>query len=172
MLVWLGVKERKHSAWLPGTVCGKAERQAYSLQIPAGRIRRQENPGDRRALLDKRSLVELWLQRFLCDLTTKEQRKLLVFIERKQLLEVLTLCSLFLKKLTILEYKLLYNVVLFSAVQKSESATCIHISPSHKIMASGSITSWETDGKTVETVSDFTFLRLQNHCRWWLQSLN
>ena len=27
-----------------------------------------------------------------------------------------------------------------------------------KIMASGSITSWEIDGKTVETVSDFTFL--------------
>ena len=53
---------------------------------------------------------------------------------------------------------MLYNVVLFSAVQKSESATCIHIFPSHKIMASGPITSWETDGKTVETVSDFTFL--------------
>ena len=27
-----------------------------------------------------------------------------------------------------------------------------------KIMASGSITSWQTDGKTVETVSDFIFL--------------
>ena len=27
-----------------------------------------------------------------------------------------------------------------------------------KIMASGSITSWEVDGKTVETVSDFIFL--------------
>ena len=26
-----------------------------------------------------------------------------------------------------------------------------------KIMASGPITSWEIDGKTVETVSDFTF---------------
>ena len=34
-----------------------------------------------------------------------------------------------------------------------------------KIMASGSITSWQIDGKTVETVSDFIF-RLQNHCRW------
>ena len=30
-------------------------------------------------------------------------------------------------------------------------------------MASGPITSWEIDG---ETVSDFTFLGLQNHCRW------
>ena len=34
-----------------------------------------------------------------------------------------------------------------------------------KIMASGPITSWEIDGETVETVSDY-FFRLQNHCRW------
>ena len=33
-----------------------------------------------------------------------------------------------------------------------------------KIMASGPITSWEIDGDTVETVSDF--VGLQNHCRW------
>ena len=32
-----------------------------------------------------------------------------------------------------------------------------------KIMASGPNTSWETDGETVETVSDFVFLGLQNH---------
>ena len=35
-----------------------------------------------------------------------------------------------------------------------------------KIMTSGPITSWEIDGETVETVSDFIFSRLQNHCRW------
>ena len=35
-----------------------------------------------------------------------------------------------------------------------------------KIMASTPITSWEIDGETVETVSDFYFLGLQNHCRW------
>ena len=35
-----------------------------------------------------------------------------------------------------------------------------------KIMASGPITSWQTDGETVETVSDFIFGGLQNHCRW------
>jgi len=35
-----------------------------------------------------------------------------------------------------------------------------------KIMASGLITSWEIDGETVETVSDFIFWSLQNHCRW------
>ena len=35
-----------------------------------------------------------------------------------------------------------------------------------KIMASGPITSWQIDGKTVETVSDFIWGGLQNHCRW------
>ena len=35
-----------------------------------------------------------------------------------------------------------------------------------KIMASAPSTSWQIDGETVETVSDFIFLGLQNHCRW------
>ena len=35
-----------------------------------------------------------------------------------------------------------------------------------KIMAFGPITSWEIDGETVETVSDFYFFGLQHHCRW------
>ena len=35
-----------------------------------------------------------------------------------------------------------------------------------KIMASGPISSWELDGETVETVSDFILGGLQNHCRW------
>ena len=35
-----------------------------------------------------------------------------------------------------------------------------------KIMASSPITSWEIDGKTVKTVTDFIFGGLQNHCRW------
>ena len=34
-----------------------------------------------------------------------------------------------------------------------------------KIMASGPITSWQIDGKTMETVTDY-FGGLQNHCRW------
>ena len=38
-----------------------------------------------------------------------------------------------------------------------------------KIMASGPITSWHIDGETVETVADFIFGGLQNHCRWRLQ---
>ena len=35
-----------------------------------------------------------------------------------------------------------------------------------KIMASSTITSWEIDGKTVETVSDFILGGSKNHCRW------
>ena len=35
-----------------------------------------------------------------------------------------------------------------------------------KIMDSGLITSWQIDGETMETVRDFYFLWLQNHCRW------
>ena len=35
-----------------------------------------------------------------------------------------------------------------------------------KIMASNLITSWRIDGETMETVTDFYFLGLQNHCRW------
>ena len=34
-----------------------------------------------------------------------------------------------------------------------------------KVMASGPITSWQIDGETMETVTDFYFLGLQNHCR-------
>ena len=34
-----------------------------------------------------------------------------------------------------------------------------------KIMASGPITSWQIDGETMETVTDY-FWGLQNHCRW------
>ena len=35
-----------------------------------------------------------------------------------------------------------------------------------KIMAASPITSWQIDGKTVETVADFILGGLQNHCRW------
>ena len=42
-----------------------------------------------------------------------------------------------------------------------------------KIMASGPITSWQIDGETMETMTDFILYSfiyswgLQNHCRWW-----
>ena len=35
-----------------------------------------------------------------------------------------------------------------------------------KIMASNPITSWQIDGETMETMTDFIFGGLQNHCRW------
>ena len=35
-----------------------------------------------------------------------------------------------------------------------------------KIMASGLIISWDIDGETVETMADFYFGGLENHCRW------
>ena len=38
-------------------------------------------------------------------------------------------------------------------------------------MASSLITSWQIDGETMETVTDY-FFGLQNHCRWWLQPWN
>ena len=34
-----------------------------------------------------------------------------------------------------------------------------------KIMAYGPITSWQIDGEAVETVADFIFGGVQNHCR-------
>ena len=37
--------------------------------------------------------------------------------------------------------------------------------PKTKIMASGSITSWQIDGEPMETVTDY-FWGFQNHCRW------
>ena len=35
-----------------------------------------------------------------------------------------------------------------------------------KIMASGPITSWQIDGETMETVTDFILGGSKNHCRW------
>ena len=46
------------------------------------------------------------------------------------------------------------NVVLKLNIQKT------------KIIAPGPIISWQIDGETVETVADFYFSGLQNHCRW------
>ena len=35
-----------------------------------------------------------------------------------------------------------------------------------KMMVSGPITSWQIDGETMETVTEFILGGLQNHCRW------
>ena len=35
-----------------------------------------------------------------------------------------------------------------------------------KIMASGPMTSWQINGETMETMTDFIFLDSKNHSRW------
>ena len=56
--------------------------------------------------------------------------------------------------------------LLMKAKEESEKAGIKLNIQKTKIMASGLITSWEIAGETVETVSDFIFGGLQNHCRW------
>ena len=55
---------------------------------------------------------------------------------------------------------------LMEVKEKSENVGLKLNSQKTKIMASGLITSWQIDGETVETVADFIFWGLQNHCRW------
>ena len=49
--------------------------------------------------------------------------------------------------------------------EREKAALKLNI-PKTKIMAPGPITPWQIDGKTMETVTDFIFGGLQNHCRW------
>ena len=58
------------------------------------------------------------------------------------------------------------KTVLMTVKEESEKVGLKLNIQKRKIMASGPITSWEIDGETVETVSDFIFRGLQNHCRW------
>ena len=62
--------------------------------------------------------------------------------------------------------------LLMKVIEESEKAGLKLNIQKTKIMASGLITSWQIDGETMETVTDFYFLGLQNHCRWWLQPWN
>ena len=55
--------------------------------------------------------------------------------------------------------------LLMKMKEKTEKVGSKLNSQKTKIMASGPITSWQIDGKTAETVTDY-FLGLQNHCRW------
>ena len=48
--------------------------------------------------------------------------------------------------------------LLMKVKEKSEKAGLKLNTEKTKIMASGPITSWEIDGKTIETVTDFIFL--------------
>jgi len=59
------------------------------------------------------------------------------------------------------------KILLMKVKEESEKVSLKLNIQKTKIIASGPITSWEIDGETVETVSDFIFGGLQNHCRWW-----
>ena len=54
--------------------------------------------------------------------------------------------------------------LLMKVKEKSEKAGLKLNIQKTKIMASGPITSWQIDGKTMETVTDFIW-GFQNHCR-------
>ena len=56
--------------------------------------------------------------------------------------------------------------LLMKVKEESEKAGLKHSTQKTEYMASGSITSWQIDGKTVETVTDFILGGLQNHFRW------
>ena len=58
------------------------------------------------------------------------------------------------------------KTLLIKVQKKSEKAGLKLNVQKTKIMASGPITSWQVDGETVETVTDFIFGGLQNHNRW------
>ena len=59
--------------------------------------------------------------------------------------------------------------LLIKVEQKTEKSDLKLNIQKTKIMASSPVPSWQIDRETMETVSDFIFLGLQNHCRWWLQ---
>jgi len=56
--------------------------------------------------------------------------------------------------------------LLMKVKEESEKVGLKLSSQKTKIMASGPITSWQIDGETMETVRDFIWGGLQNHCRW------
>ena len=56
--------------------------------------------------------------------------------------------------------------LLMKAKEESENVGLKINIQTAKITASGPVTSWPIDGETVETVADFIFWGLQNHCRW------
>ena len=55
--------------------------------------------------------------------------------------------------------------LLMKVKEKSEKAGLKLSIEKMKIMVSSPITSWQMDGETTETVTDY-ILGLQNHCRW------
>ena len=62
--------------------------------------------------------------------------------------------------------------LLMKVKEESEKAGLKLNIQNSKIMASGPITSWQIDGKTLEPVRNFIFWGSKNHGRWWLQPWN
>ena len=58
------------------------------------------------------------------------------------------------------------KILLMKVEEKSEKAGLKLNIQKSKITASGSFTSWQIDGETMETVTDFVLRGLQNQCRW------
>ena len=56
--------------------------------------------------------------------------------------------------------------LLMKAKEESEKCGLKLNTQKTMIMASSPVTSWQIDGETVETVADFIWEGLQNHCRW------
>ena len=56
--------------------------------------------------------------------------------------------------------------LLMNMKEESEKADLNHNIQKTKIIASSAITSWKIDGKTMDTVTHFLFLGLQNQHRW------
>ena len=76
----------------------------------------------------------------------------------------------------ILQARILEWVAIFFSHFSSTSVSLIY---KHSILwvllyyhFMSTITWWQTDGETVETVADFYFGGLKNQCRWWLQPWN
>ena len=61
---------------------------------------------------------------------------------------------------------------LMKVKEESEKVGLKHNIQKMKITASGPMPSHQIDGETMETVIEFIWGELQNHCRWWLQPWN
>ena len=55
---------------------------------------------------------------------------------------------------------------LLMKVKEDSEKAGLKLNTQKTIMASSPITSCQIDEETMETVRDFIFLELQNHCRW------
>ena len=62
--------------------------------------------------------------------------------------------------------------LLMKVKEESEKAGLKSNIQETKIMASGPITTWQTEGGKVEAVTDFIFLDKKNHCRRCLKPPN